>query len=1112
MRGGSSGDLLPASSSREEEEESWMPQAPATTTSSYSYRASTGSNNGSSRNNQNIHAQPPIPYHHHHQQIIRPETTRPTTPSSSVMMSTTMKLQQRRQYSNRSLGNNSSPAFTPAPAPNAPGNNSKDDIQQHGTDRNKHTSDYYLNTSPTTTTGSDRKNGMPNQIDPRKDNVTANTAVDDLEGSLSANMEEIDEMEKVARAQEEELILMALERSMTETSLERDFFTPDDHPVETTAQAETIPSRRFTHYQNHHPFHQSDSRLFANRRMQNAYMDEYETTTGGAPVRDWDQQVRNGTISHPPNYQQPLFHESDSSRLLFRQSSRSSSCTTDSEVELSEGLHRCRSWEDVKPKNETTTGEERIRSGGRRPPLIRSHSSDDSNLFLQPDVTRPPKSRDNRHMGGNEHRRCLSGDDNWFDSVPLSHQSNLQKSSSYRTLRDTRSTDRAKLRTTCTLPNQRLSYRRSPITTRSVTSNEPPDVTNSSNNSSRRRLESTDRPGAVAMTSTEDRATAKTPEERAAIEAFILGGSSPSNEKTDQDIPSSLSMSFDSTPMQDGYHKTQNRFEICNPQYPRKSNSEENLADAVNRLSNPGQHVTNKRGDQTKRSAWGQTMSARGSDKSQTVIASQQIELQSWPTPSELQRKSNSNVQTSASVFGGDIGSDEHLSEEEMRMIKEALRASEEETTAARNVLSNYDFSGSDAHLTHEELMDIQNALQGDPLSENNSHLSTTSAVNIAAPVSQEDFEAIERAIREVETNEEIAQALLAADAEEERKSLALALRMQQEENEYQRLMQRGSNYSTSRQTQGNVRTITRQELQIQELNRQMNASHGVTDSFNDEGDFDCLEVTAAGFRMNTSAAQQWTRRDQNTVVGPNQETRTKHDLDLHAQANAHRLGLEVDDSLCIGNQAYNSFLQSMKDTKKGVSIKGTGRAGSDADATKGKSLDPKVRSQIMHAINNSIIEKCNGVIKEGKEAIVYHADKGTESDGFDVAIKVFKRISEFKGRGDYVDGDPRHRSSFRDSGSRQRLEIWAEKEFRNLIRAHRSGVPVPRPLLCKENVLFMRFLGFEGWPAPQLREISLKRGSSRWTTLYEQVIEALKRYLRFVSFGFVAAIYSFFF
>jgi len=70
---------------------------------------------------------------------------------------------------------------------------------------------------------------------------------------------------------------------------------------------------------------------------------------------------------------------------------------------------------------------------------------------------------------------------------------------------------------------------------------------------------------------------------------------------------------------------------------------------------------------------------------------------------------------------------------------------------------------------------------------------------------------------------------------------------------------------------------------------------------------------------------------------------------------------------------------------------------------------------------------------------------------------------------------------------------MWAEKEYRNLIRANRAGVAVPTPIFCKENVLFMRFLGQNGWPCPQLRDLStgggIKRGSSKWRTLYDQTL-----------------------
>jgi RIO kinase 1 len=160
--------------------------------------------------------------------------------------------------------------------------------------------------------------------------------------------------------------------------------------------------------------------------------------------------------------------------------------------------------------------------------------------------------------------------------------------------------------------------------------------------------------------------------------------------------------------------------------------------------------------------------------------------------------------------------------------------------------------------------------------------------------------------------------------------------------------------------------------------------------------------------------------------------------------------------------------------------------------------MDANVRLQIGRAINHGYIDRCNGAVKEGKEAVVYHADSGNESGGFDVAIKVFKRIQDFKGRGDYVDGDPRYaRENFRRISGREQLELWTEKEYRNLTRATRAGVPVPSPLFHKDNVLFMRFLGADGWPAPQLREIDIRRGSGKWDVLYCQVMDAVRKLYR---------------
>lgn len=62
------------------------------------------------------------------------------------------------------------------------------------------------------------------------------------------------------------------------------------------------------------------------------------------------------------------------------------------------------------------------------------------------------------------------------------------------------------------------------------------------------------------------------------------------------------------------------------------------------------------------------------------------------------------------------------------------------------------------------------------------------------------------------------------------------------------------------------------------------------------------------------------------------------------------------------------------------------------------------------------------------------------------------------------------------------------------MVRAYRAEVPVPNPIRYKENIIFMRFLGQDGWPAPQIREINIRKGSSKWTALYDQVMASIRK------------------
>src|SRR5207245_3980703 len=49
---------------------------------------------------------------------------------------------------------------------------------------------------------------------------------------------------------------------------------------------------------------------------------------------------------------------------------------------------------------------------------------------------------------------------------------------------------------------------------------------------------------------------------------------------------------------------------------------------------------------------------------------------------------------------------------------------------------------------------------------------------------------------------------------------------------------------------------------------------------------------------------------------------------------------------------------------------------------------------------------------------------------------------------------------------------MWAEKDYRNLARLEKAGIPVPRPVGFEENIVVMTLLGGNGVAAPQLNEL----------------------------------------
>lgn len=70
-------------------------------------------------------------------------------------------------------------------------------------------------------------------------------------------------------------------------------------------------------------------------------------------------------------------------------------------------------------------------------------------------------------------------------------------------------------------------------------------------------------------------------------------------------------------------------------------------------------------------------------------------------------------------------------------------------------------------------------------------------------------------------------------------------------------------------------------------------------------------------------------------------------------------------------------------------------------------------------------------------------------------------------------------------------IKLWAEKEFHNLRRLQKAGIPSPKPLLIKKHVLVMSFIGHKQSAAPKLKHTRLSY--EQWVDAYEQVVDVSK-------------------
>jgi len=197
-----------------------------------------------------------------------------------------------------------------------------------------------------------------------------------------------------------------------------------------------------------------------------------------------------------------------------------------------------------------------------------------------------------------------------------------------------------------------------------------------------------------------------------------------------------------------------------------------------------------------------------------------------------------------------------------------------------------------------------------------------------------------------------------------------------------------------------------------------------------------------------------------------------------------HKIRVDPYEGPRLPSLAHNSVIEG---SKKVETQKYRNKDKSDR-ATVEMVLDPRTRLILYKLLSRRFLDEINGCISTGKEANVYHA---TSKEG-DLAVKIYKTsILVFKDRERYVTGEFRFRAGYNKHNPRKMVKLWAEKEMRNLTRLYTNGVNCPRPVLLRNHVLVMEFIGKDGWPSPKLKDYQLTESKAR--ELYLECIQIVR-------------------
>ena len=148
--------------------------------------------------------------------------------------------------------------------------------------------------------------------------------------------------------------------------------------------------------------------------------------------------------------------------------------------------------------------------------------------------------------------------------------------------------------------------------------------------------------------------------------------------------------------------------------------------------------------------------------------------------------------------------------------------------------------------------------------------------------------------------------------------------------------------------------------------------------------------------------------------------------------------------------------------------------------------FDERSQMALYRLMNHGVIARLGPPIRQGKESLVVH---GVAPNGRELAVKIHtSKVFGKREKKQYLFGDWRYRHAKRHITLRTE-SMWAEKEYRNLARLEKAGIPAPRPVGFEENIVVMTLLGGNGIAAPQLNELE----GGDYASLSKMVLSALR-------------------